>query len=144
MVSAWHFFHGPVAGEDEIAAKIAFIRLALPPLAEGARRMNALGERYPADALIVTYESLQATPAPVVAMLFRFLGVSGRDAAVQDCIARTCFAALSGGRPSGVQQNGAFLRNGIAGDWRSTLTAEMNTIVPQDLGWMFPHFGWQA
>jgi hypothetical protein len=32
----------------------------------------------------------------------------------------------------------------VVGDWRSTLTPEMNRLVLQELGWMFPLFGWAA
>ena len=144
LASAWHFFHKPIADEDEAAAKICFIRRALPSLEEGARQMLGLGERYKADARIVTYESLRHAPAPILAGLFRFLGVSDHDSLVDDCIVRTSFAAQSGGRLPGIARNGSFLRQGIAGDWHSTLTPEMNTMVLDQLGWMFPHFGWHA
>jgi hypothetical protein len=50
---------------------------------------------------------------------------------------------MSGGRHQGQAKEGAFLRKGVAGDWRSTLTPEMNALVLKDLGWMFPHFGWE-
>lgn len=143
IASAWHFFHRPVAGEDETAARFAFIELALPSLEDGARRMMALVERHPEDVRIVTYETLRQTPELIVTDLFRFLGVTDHEMVVQDCVARTSFAAQTGGRVAGVEQNGSFFRKGIAGDWHSTLTDEMNAVVLQRLGWMFPHFGWQ-
>jgi hypothetical protein len=142
LTSAWHFFHRPAAGEDEAAAKLAFIRSAFPSLDNGARTMLALTEQYPADCMIVTYERMREAPAPVAAQLFRFLGVSDGDDVVADCVARTSFAALSGGRPSGVAQDGSFFRKGVVGDWRSTFTSEMNEMVLRELGWMFPHYGW--
>jgi len=144
LTSAWHFFHQPVAGEDEVAAKTAFIRSALPSLAEGARAMIAFSERHTADYMMVTYEGLRRTPAPILAQLFRLLGVSDRKDVVEDCLARTSFAALAGGRPAGVEQNGSFFRKGAVGDWTSTLTPGMNKMVLRELGWMFPYFGWQA
>jgi hypothetical protein len=144
LTSAWYFFHKPVAGEDEVAAKKAFILSALPSLGEGARAMLTLSERHPADARIVTYEGLRQTPAPILAQLFRLLGVSDREEVVAECLARTSFAALSGGRAAGVEQNGSFFRKGAVRDWTSTLTPEMNEMVLRELGWMLPHFGWQA
>ncbi len=144
LTSAWHFFHQPVAGEDEAAAKKAFIRSALPSLGEGARAMIAFGERHPSDCMTVTYEELRRSPAPIAAGLFRFLGVSDQNDVVEDCLARTSFAVMTGGRPAGEQQNGSFFRKGTVGDWKSTLTPEMNEMVLRELGWMFPHFGWQA
>jgi hypothetical protein len=75
--------------------------------------------------------------------MFRFLSVSDVPPIVADSVARASFAALTGGRQPGVEQDGAFLRKGVAGDWASTLTPEMNEIVLRDLGWTFPHFGWK-
>jgi hypothetical protein len=144
LTSAWHFFHKPAAGEDEVAAKTEFIRSALPSLAEGARAMIAWGERRPEDYRMVTYEGLRRMPAPLLAQLFRFLDVSDRKDIVEDCLARTSFAALSGGRSAGVEQNGSFFRKGAVRDWKSTLTPEMSEMVLSELGWMFPHFGWEA
>lgn len=143
LTSAWHFFHEPEAGEDEAAAKFAFIRLALPSLDQGARAILDLSSRYPADVMTITYEKLRRTPELVVSNMFRFLSVSDSPAVVADCVARTAFAAQTAGRPDGAEQNGAFLRKGITGDWRSTLAPGMNALILSQLGWMFPHFDWQ-
>jgi hypothetical protein len=141
LTSAWHFFQ-KTAKQDDIAAKTAFIQSALPSLAEGARSMIALAERHRADCMIVTYEALKGTLEGVVAKLFQFLGVSARDEIVSNCIKKTSFASLTGGRAAGVEHRGAFFRKGIIGDWTSTLTPEMNELILKELGWMFPHFGW--
>jgi hypothetical protein len=143
LTSAWHFFHQPVAGEDETAAKFAFIQLALPSLDHGARATLDLAERHKADFMTITYENLRRTPQFVVSNMFRFLSVSDAPDIVADCVARTSFAAQSGGRQAGDEQRGAFFRKGVAGDWTSTLTPEMNQLVLRELGWMFPHFGWR-
>ena len=143
LTSAWHLFQSSSPGQDEAAAKLTFLRSALPSLAEGARTMLALAERYPADSVLCTYEALLTDPAPVVARLFRLLGVADAPGAVADCLARTDFATATGGRPRGVEQRGAFFRKGVAGDWRSTLTPEMNELVLRELGWMYPLFGWE-
>jgi hypothetical protein len=144
LTSAWHFFHDPAAEEDDTAAKLAFIRLALPSLDQGARAIIDLAAQYPADVMTITYEKLRRTPELVVSNMFRFLSVADASAVVADCVAHAAFAAQSGGRPAGVAQDGAFLRKGIEGDWRSTLTPAMNEAILAALGWMFPHFGWQA
>jgi hypothetical protein len=87
---------------------------------------------------------LLGDPVPTVARLFRLLGVSDREEIVAACLARTSFAAATGGRAAGVARDGDFHRKGVAGDWTSTLTPEMNTLLLRELGWMFPKFGWQA
>jgi hypothetical protein len=144
LTSAWHFFHKPAEGEDETAAKTAFIRGALPSLAEGARSMMRLLEREPADCMTVTYEALRQAPASVIGDLFRFLRVSDRDDIIEDCLGRTSFANMTGGRPIGQEARGSFFRKGVVGDWESTLTPEMNQLVLRELGWMFPYFGWKV
>ena len=139
LTSAWHFFRGG-AGDD--AVKTEFIRQALPSLDSGARAMLALVEANPAECVAVTYESLLHAPAPILAHLCRFLGVTDDSGIVDDCVARTQFVASTGGRAAGVAQNGAFLRKGISGDWTTTLTPAMNAMVLDQLGWMFSRFGW--
>jgi hypothetical protein len=137
LTSAWHLFHRPEAGEDEIAAKFAFIRLALPSLADGMKTMIELAERHPGDVMIVTYEGLRRSPQLIVSNLYRFLGAADAAPLVADCIARTSFAAQSAGR------SGGFFRKGIAGDWPGTLTPEMGALIAGELGWSFPRFGWK-
>jgi hypothetical protein len=143
LTSAWHFFRKAVPSEDQVAAKTAFIRGAMPSLAQGARAMIAFGERNPDAYAMVTYEALQRDPQPVVAGLFRLLGVSDEPAVVAACLERTSFAVATGGRPAGVAEDGSFFRKGIAGDWRSTMTPDMSDLMVRELGWMFPHFGWE-
>ena len=143
LTSAWHLFHQAVPGEDEEAAKLAFLRAAFPSLAAGARTMLGLAGRYPADCTIVTYEALLHDPAAAAARLFRLLGVADDQAVVAACLGRAAFAAATGGRPAGVEDRRAFHRKGVAGDWRFTLTPEMNALTLRELGWMFPLFGWK-
>ncbi|MSP02807.1 MAG: sulfotransferase [Acetobacteraceae bacterium] len=144
LTSAWHFFHKPAMDQDETAAKVAFIRLAIPSLDLGARTIVELGRLHPADVMTVTYEALCRTPELVVSNMFRFLKVSDKSDIVADCVARTSFQTQTGGRPAGVEQNGAFFRKGVTGDWRSTLTPAMSDLVSRELGWVFPHFGWRV
>ena len=142
LTSAWHLFQKVPPGADEVAAKISFLKTAFPSLAEGARVMLALADRFPADCVTVTYEAMLHDPAPLVARMFRLLGVSDDPAIIADCLVRTAFATATGGRPAGVEDRGAFYRKGVARGWHDTLTPEMNRLVLQELGWMFPLHGW--
>ena len=143
LTSAWYFFRKPVPADDDREVKLAFIRSALPSLAQGARTMLAFGEQHPTAYRMVTYERLREDPEPAVAELFRFLGLSDSAETVRTCLAATDFAVATGGRSAGTAENGAFLRKGVVGDWRTTLTAEMNDLILRELGWMFPSFGWK-
>ena len=142
LSSAWHFFAKNGAGVDEAAAKRNFIVTALPSLADGARAMVEFQQRHPADCAVVTYEQLRIDPATELARLFRLLGVSDAAEVVADCIARTSFAKLSGGRRPGEERDGSFFRKGVVGDWRETFSADQGKLVIDQLGWMFPRYGW--
>jgi hypothetical protein len=142
LASAWHFFRGKAQEPDEEAAKIAFIRSAIPSLTRGTRMMLEFPGRYPNDSVIVTYEALSRAPEQVVAGLFRFLGVADAPEIVARCVERASFAAMSGGRPRGIEQHGSFFRKGVTGDWGSTLTSGMADLVMRELGWMYQEFGW--
>jgi len=142
LASAWHFFAKKAAGENEPAAKMKFIKAALPSLGEGAKAMNAFGKLHPADYAVVTYEELLRDPAPALARLFRLLGVSARAGVVDECIAKTKFRTLSGGREAGEARDGEFFRKGVAGEWRATFTDEMNREILRELSWMYAGFGW--
>jgi hypothetical protein len=143
LASAWHFFQKPVAAAEDDAAKIAFIKIATPPISAGARTMLALERRYPEDYRMVTYEGLCREPEPLLAGLSRFLGVTDRPEILRDCIAKTAFSAQTGGRSPGMERNGSFFRSGTVGSWRGTFSAEMNALILTELGWMFQDFGWQ-
>jgi hypothetical protein len=143
LTSGWHFFYKEKPGEDINAAKIAFIRLAAPSMNKGARATLALLEQHPADCTMITYERMRADPAQAAHHLFGFLGVSSETKVVDDAVAKSSFAAMSGGRAAGTTQNGSFFRKGVVGDWRLTLTPEMNDLIMREMGWMFPHFGWK-
>jgi hypothetical protein len=143
LTSAWHFFRKPVPGENEVAAKLDFVRGALPSLGEGALKMVAFHRDNPSSHVFVTYDGLRSNPAPILAQLFRFLGVSDGDAIIAECLEKTAFAVQTGGRPAGVEQNGSFFRKGEVGAWRATLTEEMSAIILKELGWMYPVFGWK-
>jgi hypothetical protein len=143
LTSGWHFFYKEKPGEDINAAKIAFIRLAAPSMNKGARAILTLLEQHPKDCMMVTYEGMRADPVPATQQMFGFLGVSNDKKVADEAVAKSSFAAMSGGRSTGTTQNGSFFRKGVVGDWHSTLTPEMNDIIMREMGWMFPHFGWK-
>jgi hypothetical protein len=73
-----------------------------------------LGDRYHE----VRYENLHARPADEARAMFRFLGVSADDIAVQSCVQQASFRALTGREP-GVEDPDSHYRKGIIGDWRN-------------------------
>jgi hypothetical protein len=73
--------------------------------------------------LDVRYEALLAAPAEQVSALLRFLGLDASDAVVARCVEAASFRALSGGRERGDEDAHSFFRKGVAGDWRTWLSA---------------------
>ncbi len=142
LTSAWYFFRKPTAEVDDHPEMVAFFRHALPSIAAGMRAMMTFEAEQPASYRMVTYEGLRRNPETVIADLFEFLGVSHDPETVRACLSDTSFSKVTGGREAGMGQNGAFLRKGVVGDWRTTLTPEMNDLILRELGWMFPYFGW--
>jgi len=142
LVSAWHLIPKERRLGDEALELMPFIRKAAGAVRQFTDGMLSLQRRYPADAVIVTYEALLSDPETTVAALYRFLGATDAPAIVAASIARTSFAAMSG-RPAGTEDSSAFMRKGIAGDWRTQLTPEMNQLILGQLGALFPQFGWE-
>jgi hypothetical protein len=142
LVSAWHFIPTERRRGDKALQQLSFVRDAAGAVGKFIDGMLGLRQRYPADVLIVTYEALLSEPETTIAALYRFLGADASPNIVADSIAATSFAAMAG-RPAGIENNGAFLRKGIAGDWRTHLTTEMNQVILQQLGALFPQFGWK-
>jgi hypothetical protein len=143
LASAWHMFHKPEPDEDETEAKFTLLRRAFPSLLRGTRLILDYQQSYPQDVKIVRYETMLSDAASVAAELYRFLEVSDAPELVARCVRKTSFAAMSGGRAAGMEDRGSFFRKGVAGGWRSTLTPDMNDLILEELGWMFPLFGWE-
>ncbi len=143
LVSAWHLIPMERRQGDAALEQLPFIRQAVGAVRQFTDGMLSLQRRYPTDVLIVTYEALLGDPETTVAALYRFLGAAVSPAIVADSIARTSFAAMSG-RPAGIEVNGAFMRKGVAGDWRTHLTPEMNQIILDQCAPLFPAFGWET
>ena len=142
MTSAWHFFYKNPDDKQNDDAKMAFLRVALPSINDGMRAMLHHRHTDPDACCLVTYEQLQREPQRAVAAIFRFLGLDAGDAIVSACLEATRFETMTGGRKPGDGADGSFLRKGVVGDWQSTLSPAMNSLIVQELGWAFPTFGW--
>lgn len=142
LTSAWHFFRGKDGGLQNEEAKSAFVQSALPSINEGMRIILDHRSADPTSCYIVTYEQLHRASATHVAAIFRFLGLEATDSIVTACLNATRFEKLAGGRKPGDGVDGAFLRKGVVGDWQSTLSPAVNTLILQHLGWAFAKFGW--
>lgn len=143
VTSSWHYFHPPVAAAEATAAKLAFIQRLLPQFNLSVRALVAHTASDPMRTMTVTYDRLTDETAITAAELFEFLGVSADPDIVASAIAQASFETAANGRKRGDPRNGAFLRKGVNGDWRSALTPAMSALILRETGWMFPLYGWQ-
>jgi hypothetical protein len=142
LTSAWHFFQSRSDSDQSDKAKRDFVQAALPSIGQGMKAVLNHRQADPGSCRIVTYEALHKDPIPHMADVFRFLGLAATDEIVTACVEATRFDKMAGGRAAGNGANGSFLRKGVVGDWRSTLSSAMNDMILEELGWAFPHFGW--
>jgi hypothetical protein len=142
VTSTWHYFRKPAVGLTEDDAKFALLDQSLPELNMTARALIDLAQQYPVDTMLLTYAGLTRETSRVVGELFEFLEVSADPPVIAHAIAQASFEIATHGRKRGDARDGEFLRKGIVGDWRSTLTPAMNARILEQTGWMFEHFGW--
>jgi glycosyltransferase involved in cell wall biosynthesis len=69
----------------------------------------------------VSYEELLARPQENMKTIFELLGAQADDEVVGRCVEKNSFESMAK-RPKGREDSGAFLRKGVAGDWRSVFT----------------------
>jgi hypothetical protein len=143
LTSSWFLVHKPATEVEEGASLTAHIERSVASVGRFVQTMLNHRERYPNDATIVTYEALLDSPDPIVAGLFRFLGVADAPDIVAHCVQQASFAAVSG-RPAGVEDSRGFFRKGVKGDWVTAMTPDQSNRILAEVGWMFPIFGWQA
>ena len=89
-----------------------------------------LGENY----VEVRYDDLLERPEEEAGRLLRFLGADASDEAVRLCVESASFERWSKGRQRGREDSSAFLRKGVAGDWRSVFTEEDRRVFKEAAG----------
>jgi hypothetical protein len=124
-ISAW--FHNQRLNPKDAQAKYPTLNLFVAHCArawlEVVRRWEHLAAAVPGRCAMVRYEDLVARPHAELSRLFSFLGVGTAAATMDACVAAGAFARLTGGRPAGVEDRGALLRQGLPGDWRNHFAA---------------------
>jgi hypothetical protein len=86
-----------------------------------------LGENY----LETRYERLIQTPEEEARRVFGFLGADVQEEIVKHCIEAASFEKRAKGRSRGQEDSTAFLRKGVAGDWKNVFTEEDRRIFKE-------------
>jgi len=97
-----------------------------------------LGENYAE----VRYEDMLEQPVKEVRRLLEFLGADASEETVVRCVERNSFERKTK-RRKGEEDSTAFLRKGIAGDWRNVFTEEDKRIYKKDAGWLLLDLGYE-
>jgi hypothetical protein len=98
-----------------------------------------LGDNY-AEA---RYEDLTEAPEREVRRLLEFLGAASDDETVKRCVSRESFERRARGRARGQEDSTAFLRKGVAGDWKNVFTEENRRVFEAAAGGLLVDLGYE-
>ncbi len=130
-VSAW--FHNQRVGSDQMAQKFPDMDVFAGFVTEQWTKcltytMN-FRKAHAGRLYLLRYEDLIERPEPMLDGLFRFLGVPASPEILRHCAEKGAFETMTGGRPAGQEDRGAFLRRGTPGDWRNHFSADAQANV---------------
>lgn len=90
----------------------------------------------------VRYEDLLERPEKEMARLFRFLGASDDENLVRRSVEKHSFERKTGRKP-GDENSSAFLRKGVAGDWRNVFNERDRQIFKEYAGDLLVQLGYE-
>jgi hypothetical protein len=97
------------------------------------------GENY----VEVRYEDLLENPEGEMQHVLRFLGADPNLYVVRRCLEVSSFERRTKGRERGQEDSTAFLRKGIAGDWKNVFTEEDKEVFKEAAGEMLVKLGYE-
>lgn len=98
-----------------------------------------LGDRYAE----VRYEDLLMRPEEEVGRLLGFLGADRSESVVKRCVEGASFERRAKGRKRGQEDPKAFLRKGVAGDWRGVFTEWDREVFKKEAGDLLIRLGYE-
>ena len=91
----------------------------------------------------VRYEDLLQRPEEEAGRLLRFLGAADDEEIVKQCVESASFEAWTEGRRRGQEDSTAFLRKGVAGDWRNVFTERDKRVFKEAAGELLIALGYE-
>lgn len=88
------------------------------------------------------YEDHLARPHEALKSLFEFLEVDASPEVVERVVEANSFQRLTGREP-GQETSGAFMRKGVAGDWKATFTERDREIFREEAGDLLVELGYE-
>jgi hypothetical protein len=92
----------------------------------------------------IRYEDLLQRPEEEAGRILRFLGADDGEEAVKRCVESASFEAWAEGRQSGQEVSTAFLRKGVAGDWKNVFTEEDKRVFKEAAGELLIALGYEV
>lgn len=97
------------------------------------------GERY----VEVKYEDLLRQPEEELRRLLEFLGAEASEEVADRCVREASFEKLGEGRKRGEEDPTAFVRKGIAGDWKNVFTEQNKRTFKNQAGDLLIKLGYE-
>ncbi len=97
------------------------------------------GERY----VEVKYEDLLQNPEEELRRLLEFVGAGAGEDLVARCVREASFEKLGEGRKRGEEDPRAFVRKGIAGDWKNVFTEQNKRVFKKQAGDLLIKLGYE-
>jgi hypothetical protein len=91
----------------------------------------------------VKYEDLLERPEEETRRLLEFLHADSGDEVVRECVASASFENWTKGRERGQEDPSAFLRKGVAGDWKNVFTERDKEIFKERAGDLLIDLGYE-
>lgn len=98
-----------------------------------------LGENYTE----VRYEDLLERPVEETRRLLAFLGADAGEEAAKKCVDAASFETWTKGRERGKEESTAFLRKGVAGDWKESFTEADKRVFKEATGDLLVRLGYE-
>lgn len=104
-----------------------------------AQGRKYFGERY----VEVKYEDLLQRPEEELRRLLEFVGADAREEVAARCVREASFEKLGEGRKRGEEDPTAFVRKGVAGDWKNVFTEQNKRIFKRQAGDLLIKLGYE-
>lgn len=146
---------------EELERREAYRKNPLSPLAEGLfteDRLTSIAAQWSTEVgkaiedgpdllgdnyAEVRYEDLLERPTEELGRLLEFLGADADIETAKECIETTSFETKTKGRKRGEEDSAAFVRKGVAGDWKNVFTEEDRRVFKEVAGDLLIKLGYE-
>jgi hypothetical protein len=137
----WHPEHPWYRGKSVQEGLAVFAERTLEDYANWVRswQQNADPER----SLILRYEEMLGDVEGCLRRLAGLFELDATDERIREIAEKNSFSRMSGGRNRGEASETAFVRKGVAGDWRNHFTPALCDLYKQRIGRFLIEFGYE-